>query len=236
MFRSIVQTAFGSGRIALVEKALAELAIGHRQSFFIPDDSVIVEGLLERRDRLFPPPFTSLLEREVVVKNAECAIVFQCAEEIQCFEVIGTGFFRMVGADVKIAEIHQRVGDSLLIPLRTLYRKDFSITGFRAIEIARECANIAEIAERIGERSVILGQAIIRDCLFVGGSGLSQLAAMKKNARAMFVVVRHFQCRSFTLPLTPYPTRIVLVSSLWRVFSKLDLNLILFIEPQSIAK
>jgi hypothetical protein len=36
---------------------------------------------------------------------------------------------------------------------------------------------------------VILGQAIIRDCLFVGGFGLRQLASMEKNSRAMFVVV-----------------------------------------------
>ena len=47
MFRGIVQTAFGSGEVALVEKTFAKLAIGHRQSFFIPDDSVMVEGLLK---------------------------------------------------------------------------------------------------------------------------------------------------------------------------------------------
>jgi hypothetical protein len=32
MFRGVVETAPGSGQVALVEKALAELAIGHRQS------------------------------------------------------------------------------------------------------------------------------------------------------------------------------------------------------------
>ncbi len=82
MFRGIVQAALGSGEVALVEKALAELAIGHCESFFIPDDPVIVEGLLERRHRLRPLPFASLLQRQIIVENAERAIVFQCAEEI----------------------------------------------------------------------------------------------------------------------------------------------------------
>jgi hypothetical protein len=47
MFRSVVEAAFGSGEVALVEKALAELAIGHGESFFIPDDPVMVEGLFK---------------------------------------------------------------------------------------------------------------------------------------------------------------------------------------------
>jgi len=34
-----------------------------------------------------------------------------------------------------------------------------------------------------------VAEAIICDCLFVGGSGLRQLAAVEKNARAMFVGV-----------------------------------------------
>ena len=189
MFRGVVEAALGSGEVALVEKALAELAIGHRQSFFISDDPMIVEGLLERRDGLLPLPFTSLLQRQIVVENAERAIVFQCAEEIQRFKVVGAGFFRMVGPDVKIAEIHQRVGDGLLIPFRALDREDFPIAGFRLIQVTREGADIAEIAERIGEGAVVIGQAIIRDCLFIGGFGLRELASMKKNSCAMFVVV-----------------------------------------------
>ena len=47
MFRSVVEAAFGSGDVALVEKSLAELAIGHGESFFIPHDPVIVEGLFK---------------------------------------------------------------------------------------------------------------------------------------------------------------------------------------------
>jgi len=136
MFRGVVETALGPGQVALVEKALAQLAIGHCQSFFIPDDPVMVKGLLERRDGLLPLPFASLLQREVVVENAERAIVIQCAKEIQRFKVVGAGFFRMAGADVKIAEIHQRVGDGLLIPLRALDREHFPVAGFCVIQVA----------------------------------------------------------------------------------------------------
>ena len=195
MFRGVVQAALGSGEVALVEKALAQLAIGHCESFFIPDDPMIVEGLLERRHRLFPLPFASLLQREIVMENAQCPIVFQCAEEIQGFKIVGAGFFRMAGADVKIAEIHQRVGDGVLIPFRALDGQHFPVAGFRMIQVAREGADVAQIAERIGEGAVVIGQAIIRGCLFIRGFGLRELAAVEKNARAMFVVISHLQCR-----------------------------------------
>ena len=189
MFRSVVEAALGPGEVALVEKAFAELAIGHCESFFIPDDPMMVKSLLKRRHRLFPLPFTSLLQRQIVVENAQRAIVMQCAEEIKGFKVVRVGFVRMADADVKIAEIHQRVGDGLLIPFYALDREDFTIAGFSPIQVTRECTDITEIAQRIGEGAVILSQAIIRDCLFVGGFGLRQLAAMKKNSCAMFVVV-----------------------------------------------
>ena len=71
MFRGVVETAFGLGQVALIEKALAELAIGHGESFFIPDDPVIVEGLFKQRDRLLPLSLTSLLQRQIVMENAE---------------------------------------------------------------------------------------------------------------------------------------------------------------------
>ena len=189
MFRGVVETALSSGQVALVEKALAELAIGHRQPFFVSDNPMMIEGLLERCHRLFPLSLTSFLQRQIIVENTECAIVVEIAQQIQCFEIVGAGFFRMVGADVKIAEIYQRVGDSLLIQLRALDGQHFFIAGFRAIGIARESADITKVAERIGEGAVILGHAIIRDGLLVCRSGLRQLATVEKNARAVFVVV-----------------------------------------------
>src|SRR5688572_2315484 len=75
MFRGVVETAFGSGQVAMIEKAFAELAISYGEPFFISDDSVKVQGLCERRDRPLPLPFTSLLQRQIVVENSECAVV-----------------------------------------------------------------------------------------------------------------------------------------------------------------
>jgi hypothetical protein len=95
----------------------------------------------------------------------------------------------MIGADVKIAKVHQRVGDGLLIPFYALDREHFPVASFRTIQVARERADVTKIAKRIGEGALILAQAIIRYCLFIGSSGLRQLAAMEKDSRAMFVVV-----------------------------------------------
>jgi hypothetical protein len=95
----------------------------------------------------------------------------------------------MIGADVEIAEVHQRVRDGVLIAFRPLDREDFPIAGFCASQVARECADIAEIAERIGEGAIILGQAIICDCLFIRSFGLRELTTVEKNSCAMLVGV-----------------------------------------------
>jgi len=42
---------------------------------------------------------------------------------------------------------------------------------------------------------MVIGQAIVYDSLFIGRFGLRQLAAVEKNSCAMFVGVRHLQCR-----------------------------------------
>ena len=192
MFRGIVQASFGMGEVALVEKALTQLAISHRQPFFISDNSMAVEGLFERRDSLLPLSLTGFLKGQVIVENAECAVVFEVTQQIQGFKVVGAGFFRMVGADVQIAEIHQGVGDGMLVPFCALNGEHFPVAGFCLIQVTRLCTDVTQIAKRIGEGAVVIGEAIIRDRLLIGGSGLRELAAVEKNACTMFVVVRHF--------------------------------------------
>ena len=137
MFRGIVETTLGSSQVTLIEKALAELAVGHRQPFFVSDSPMRVERLHERRDSLLPFPFASLLECQVVVKNAERTIVFEVAQQIQRFKVVGAGFFRMVGADVKITQIYQRMCDGMLIPFYPLDLQNFPITALCLIQIAQ---------------------------------------------------------------------------------------------------
>src|SRR5262245_22868182 len=125
MFRSIVETTLGSGQVALVEKAFAELTIGYRQSFFISDNPMMVEGLFERRHSLLPLSLAGFLQSQIVIENAERPIVVELAQQIQGFKVVRACFFRMVGADVKISEIHQRVGNGMVIPIRALDCEDF---------------------------------------------------------------------------------------------------------------
>lgn len=47
MFRGVVQTAFGSDKVAAIEIALSQLAVGDGQPFFIADDPVVIEGACE---------------------------------------------------------------------------------------------------------------------------------------------------------------------------------------------
>ncbi len=82
-----------------------------------------------------------------MVEDAKCPVIVQGFEEVEGFEIVGTGFFWMAGADVKIAEMYQRVGDGLLIPLCALDCENFPIAGFCTIQVARECADVAQIAE-----------------------------------------------------------------------------------------
>lgn len=147
MLPSIVETALGSGKVALVEIALAELAIGYGKAFFVSHDPMIVKRELERCDGLLPLPFASFLQREVIVENAERAIIFQIAQKIQGFKIVGAGFLRMVGADMKIAEIDQCVCNGVLIAFRPLNVQDLAIAALGCFKVMHQGAGIAEIAK-----------------------------------------------------------------------------------------
>ena len=47
VFRGVVQAAFGSGVVSLVEIALAELAIGNCEPFFVADRSMMIERVFK---------------------------------------------------------------------------------------------------------------------------------------------------------------------------------------------
>src|SRR6266849_2567511 len=49
------------------------------------------------------------------------------------------------------------MGDGMLIPFGALDREYFPVAGFCTIQVAREGADVAQIAERIGEGAVVLG-------------------------------------------------------------------------------
>ena len=49
------------------------------------------------------------VHRQVVVENAQRAMVVERFQQVECFEVIGTGLVRLIGADIEVAEIHEGV-------------------------------------------------------------------------------------------------------------------------------
>jgi hypothetical protein len=79
-----------------------------------------------------------------------------------------------------------------------LDREHFPVAGFCVIQVAREGTDVAKITERIGEGAVVIGQAIICDCLFVRGFSLRELAAVEKNSCAMFVGVGHLFVKRYS--------------------------------------
>jgi hypothetical protein len=118
-------------------------------------------------------------------------VIVQGCEEVEGFEIVGTGLFRCAGSDVQVAEVHEGMGDGVLIAFRALDGQHFPVAGFSMIQVARKGVDIAQIAERIGEGDVVIGHPIVCDCLFVGGFGLRELTAVEKNSCAMFVVISH---------------------------------------------
>ena len=192
MFGCVIETFLRWSQVSGIQKRFAQLTIGECQPLLIADDAMGIEGSGKVVRGCLPLSPASLLHPEIVVEDAERPVIVQGGEEIEGFEVVGARLLRCVGSDVEVAEVHECMGDGLLIPLRALDREDFPVAGFRLIEIAREGADVAQVAERVGELALVCAQAIICEGLFVGRFGLGELAAMEKDAGAMFVIVGHF--------------------------------------------
>ena len=88
------------------------------------------------------------------------------------------------------------------IALGSLDLENLSIALFRAWEIVHERAGVAEVPKRVRQRLLTAGHSVIGHSRFPVSPSLDQIAAMEKNPRAMFVVVRH--PASVTSPLTPH--------------------------------
>ena len=76
-------------------------------------------------------------------------MVLQGREKVEGFKVVGAGLLRPSGADVKIAQIDERVGDGLVVLFDPLQVKHFLIAGFSPVEIAGHGADVAEVAQRL---------------------------------------------------------------------------------------
>ena len=72
-----------------------------------------------------------------------------------------------------------------------LQLQDFPVAAFGRIEIFKQRAGIAEIAEGIGQFLGISGRSIVLDGSFPGRPRLHKIPAVKKDSRAMLVSLSH---------------------------------------------
>lgn len=161
MLGGIVETSFGLYRAAAVEEGLSQLTIGAGQAFFVADHPVGVQRLREQPDGLIPLVLPGLFHGQVVVEDAEGAMVVERFEKIEGFQIVRTGLFGPVGADVQVAEIDESMGDGVGILLATLDRQHFFVAGVGLLQFAGQGIGVAEVAEAVREFTLGPGQAVV---------------------------------------------------------------------------
>jgi hypothetical protein len=132
---------------------------------------------------------SGLLKREVVVQDAETAVVLELAQEIHGFEIVGACFFGMIGSDMQVPQVDQGMGHGCEITLGPLNIEDLSIALFGVEKVVHERTGIAEVSERSRERLLIGGSSIISYRRFPGSASLSEISTMEKNPGPMFIVI-----------------------------------------------
>lgn len=147
MLRGIVQAFLRLTQGAGVEKGVAELTVGQRQTFFIADAAVAFQRVREVGDGLIPVRLPRFFHAEVVIQNPERAVIVKRFQQIEGFKVVGAGFLWTAGTDVEVPQIYQCVRDGLLVPFRPLDREHFPVAGLGSFEVPRQGADISEIAE-----------------------------------------------------------------------------------------
>ena len=242
MLGGIVETSFGLYRAAAVEEGLSQLTIGAGQAFFVADHPVGVQRLREPPDGLIPLVLPGLFHGQVVVEDAEGAMVVERFEKIEGFQIVRTGLFGPVGADVQVAEIDESMGDGVGILLATLDRQHFFVAGVGLLQFAGQGIGVAEVAEAVREFTLGPGQAVVLDGRLPGDACLDEIATMEKNACAVFVVLSHVlepsfvSRRSYLVFETLYASRLGSVAALGSVFAKLQHDVVFFIQAEAGAK
>ena len=132
-----------------------------------------------------------LFHGQVVVEDAEGAMVVEGFQKVERFEIVGTGLFRPISADIQVAEIHEGVGDGVWILFDALDRQHFFVTGVGFLQFSAQSVGVPEIAEAVRELAWSSGQPVVLDGRFPGGACLDEVATMEKNACAVFVVFSH---------------------------------------------
>ncbi len=92
---------------------------------------------------------------------------------------------------MQIAEVDQGVGNRREVTLGPLDLKDLAIALLSMKQVVHERTRIAKVTQRIRQSLLMACSSVISDCCFPGGASLNQIATMKKDSGAMFMVFAH---------------------------------------------
>jgi hypothetical protein len=81
------------------------------------------------------------------------------------------------------------MGNGIGVLFCSLKGQHFAVALLGYLVIAHQGAGVAEIAQRIGQFLWIVSVAIVGNCGFPCCLGLSQIAAMKEDSRAVLVIL-----------------------------------------------
>lgn len=147
MLGGVVEASFRFRQFAGLKEHFAHVAVRDRQPFFVSDDAMIVERLLEGRDGKLGTSLPSFLQGNVVMENAECPMVVQHGKNVQSFQIVRPRLLRMSCPGLEIAEIDQGMGDGVVVLFVALDGKDLPVTALGGGKVLHERAGIPQIAE-----------------------------------------------------------------------------------------
>lgn len=107
MFTRVIETPFRLLQVSLSEQRLAELAEGVGQSQFVTDHAVALEGPLKMNDGNVGLPGGEFHQRQVVMQNAQGAVVFNGVKDVNGLQIIRLGRFEVARVGFEVAEVHQ---------------------------------------------------------------------------------------------------------------------------------
>lgn len=147
VLRGVVEASLCFYMTMAVEKHFPQLAIAEGKALFIAHDAVGVQRLLEITHCFIPMRLPGLLHPEIVIQNAQRAMVVERHQQIERFEVVGAGSLGMPGSDVEITKIDERLGNDGLVPFLSLEIEHFSIAGFGLFKFPEHGANVSQVTE-----------------------------------------------------------------------------------------
>lgn len=146
VFAGVVEAAFRLLQVSLRKQGFAELAEGVGQAQFVADHAVALEGPLKIDDGVVVVLCGEFHQRQIVIQEAQGAVVFNGLKDVYGFQIIGPGRFEFARVGFEVAEIYQGFSHGGRIVCAALKREHFVITGFRFGVFSQLRAHVAEVA------------------------------------------------------------------------------------------